>query len=125
MTIGCSIPIQPCLIDISAYPHLGFGFCAAGTARAYYTLDAMGDVRPCNHTTTVLGNAWHEPFAAIIAPERLADFVAALPAVCAACARRAECQGGCKAAAQVCYEDLTAEEPFLRLSQGHRCSVTR
>lgn len=113
LPISCSIPIQPCLIDLSAYPHLGHGFCAAGSSRAYYTLDAVGNVRPCNHTPTVLGNAWQEPFADIIAPERLAEFVAAMPEFCASCARREECQGGCKAAAQGCYGDLCAEEPFL------------
>ncbi|OQA21984.1 MAG: pyrroloquinoline quinone biosynthesis protein PqqE [Chloroflexi bacterium ADurb.Bin360] len=25
--ISCSIPIQPCLIDLDRYPHLSFGFC--------------------------------------------------------------------------------------------------
>lgn len=117
LPISCSIPIQPCLIDLSLYPHLGFGFCAAGSSRAYYTLDTAGNVRPCNHTPTVLGNVWREPFAEIIAPARLADFVAAAPEFCAPCARRDECQGGCKAAAQVCYGDLCAEEPFLHLNR--------
>jgi radical SAM protein with 4Fe4S-binding SPASM domain len=118
LPISCSIPIQPCLIDTSQYPHLGFGFCAAGSERAYYTLDPAGDVRPCNHTPAVLGNAWDEPFADIIAPARLAGFVAAAPAFCDACALRAQCQGGCKAAALVCYGDLAAEEPFLRLNRA-------
>jgi len=118
LSISCSIPIQPCLIDTSAYPHLGFGFCAAGTSRAYYTLDTAGDIRPCNHTPTVLGNVWQAPFAEIIAPARLAAFIAAVPACCQPCARRDECQGGCKASAQVCYGDLSAEEPFLRLGRG-------
>jgi len=118
LPISCSIPIQPCLIDLAAYPHLGSGFCAAGSSRAYYTLDTAGDVRPCNHTPTVLGNAWREPFAEIIAPARLADFVAATPPFCASCTRRSECQGGCKAAAQVCYGDLTAEEPFLHRNRA-------
>jgi len=113
LPISCSIPIQPCLIDLSDYPHLGTGFCAAGSDRAYFTLDSAGNVRPCNHTPTILGNVWEEPFADIVAPGRLADFVAAVPAFCAPCARRDECQGGCKAAAQVCYGDLAAEEPFL------------
>jgi radical SAM protein with 4Fe4S-binding SPASM domain len=113
LPISCAIPIQPCLIDPSDYPHLSFGFCAAGSNRAYYTLDIAGNVRPCNHTPTILGNVWEEPFADIIAPERLAGFVAAAPAFCAPCARRKECQGGCKAAAQVCYGDVEAEEPFL------------
>ncbi|GAB4532274.1 MAG: hypothetical protein Kow0063_12590 [Anaerolineae bacterium] len=113
LPVSCSIPIQPCLIDISNYPHLGFGFCAAGSSRAYYTLDIDGNVRPCNHTPTILGNVWREPFADIIAPGRLASFVAAVPPFCAPCSRKDECQGGCKASAQVCYGDLSAEDPFL------------
>jgi len=116
LPISCSIPIQPCLIDLDDYPHLGRGYCAAGSSRAYYTLDTAGNVRPCNHSPTVLGNVWEEPFADIIAPSRLADFVAAVPPFCVPCARRDECQGGCKAAAQVCYGDLYAEEPFLHLN---------
>jgi radical SAM protein with 4Fe4S-binding SPASM domain len=117
LSISCSIPIQPCLIDTSAYPHLGFGFCAAGSHRAYYTLDTAGSVRPCNHTPTILGNVWNEPFAQVIDPARLADFVAAVPAFCAACARCDECQGGCKASAEVCYGTLSVEEPFLRCNR--------
>ncbi len=116
LPVSCSIPLQPCLIDMAAYPHLSYGFCAAGSDRAYYTLDTAGDVRPCNHTPTVLGNAWQEPFAEIISPGRLADFVTAIPAHCEPCSRRRECQGGCKASAQVCYGDLRAAEPFLRLN---------
>lgn len=114
LPISCSIPIQLCLIDTSAYSNLGFGFCAAGTNRAYYTLDSLGNLRPCNHTPTILGNLLEESFADLIAPQRMAPFVEAAPAFCAPCALRDTCQGGCKAAAQVCYGSLTAEEPFLR-----------
>jgi radical SAM protein with 4Fe4S-binding SPASM domain len=117
VAISVSIPIQPCLIDLAAYPHLGSGFCSAGTSRAYYTLDMAGNVRPCNHSPTVLGNVWKEPFAEIIAPGRMEDFVAAVPEFCEPCRLRDECQGGCKASAQVCYGDLRAEEPFLRTNQ--------
>ncbi|MBN1178595.1 MAG: radical SAM protein [Anaerolineae bacterium] len=116
--ISCSIPIQPCLIDLDAYTHLNFGFCAAGTERAYYTLDPLGNVRPCNHTPTILGNLFEEPFVDIIAAERMRAFVQAVPRFCNPCVLRDECQGGCKAAAQVCYGDLSAEEPFLRANRG-------
>jgi radical SAM protein with 4Fe4S-binding SPASM domain len=115
--ISCSIPIQPCLIDTSAYPHLGFGYCAAGTERAYYTLDPLGNVRPCNHSTTILGNLFEESFGDIVSPERLGCFTESIPAYCAACDKRSACQGGCKAAAQVCYGSLTEREPFLRQGQ--------
>jgi radical SAM protein with 4Fe4S-binding SPASM domain len=114
LSIACSIPIQPCLIDLTAYPHLHSGFCAAGTERAYYTFDRSGNVRPCNHTPTILGNLWQTPLAELIAGKTIADFAQAVPPVCEPCAHRLECQGGCKAAAQVCYGSLTEEEPFLR-----------
>jgi len=117
--ISCSIPIQPCLVDTSTYPNLGFGFCAAGTDRAYYTLDPLGNLRPCNHTPTILGNLLEEPFTDLIAPERMAPFVEAVPRFCEPCALRDTCQGGCKAAAQVCYGSLTAEEPFLHRNRSY------
>jgi radical SAM protein with 4Fe4S-binding SPASM domain len=117
LPVSCSIPIQPCLIDTRAFPHIGFAYCAAGSKRAYYTLDGLGNVRPCNHTPTILGNLFEETFADIIAPERLRSFACALPAFCGDCERRAECQGGCKAAAQVCYGSLSDDEPFLHANR--------
>jgi radical SAM protein with 4Fe4S-binding SPASM domain len=114
LPISCSIPIQPCLIDMHAYPRLGHGYCAAGSERAYYTLDPLGNLRPCNHSTTILGNLFGRPFGELIASEQMSAFTCAIPPFCAACDRHLECQGGCKAAAQVCYGSLTAEEPFLQ-----------
>ncbi|MHB0877907.1 MAG: radical SAM protein [Anaerolineae bacterium] len=118
LPISCSIPIQPCLIDLAGYPHLGHGYCAAGSDRAYYTIDTGGDVRPCNHTPTVLGNVWQQTLGEMIASPALQCFTAALPAFCRDCSRRAECQGGCRAAAQVCYGDLAGEEPLLRANRS-------
>jgi radical SAM protein with 4Fe4S-binding SPASM domain len=114
LSIVCSIPIQPCLVDVDAYSNLVSGYCPAGTERAYYTLDPLGNLRPCNHSPTILGNLLEESFADLIAPERLAPFVAAIPSFCDPCSLRESCQGGCKAAAQVCYGSLAVEEPFLR-----------
>ncbi len=113
LPISCSIALQPCLIDHRAYPNLGFGFCGAGTERAYFTVDPLGNVRPCNHTPTILGNVLAEPMVDLISPGRIAPFVSAAPAFCRPCAMRDTCLGGCKAAAQVCYGSLCEEEPFL------------
>ena len=74
----------------------------------------MGRVRPCNHSTTILGNLLTESFGDILAPGRIAPFVNALPDHCLPCDQRAICQGGCKASAQVCYGTLTEPDPFLR-----------
>jgi radical SAM protein with 4Fe4S-binding SPASM domain len=116
--ISCSIPIQPCLIDSQPYSNLSFGFCAAGTERAYYTLDPLGNLRPCNHTPMILGNLLDESFADLVAPDRMAPFLEAIPTLCAPCALKATCQGGCRAAAQSCYGSLSAEEPFLHSNRA-------
>lgn len=117
--ISCSIAIPPCLINHVDYAHLHFGFCAAGTDRAYYTLDPLGNVRPCNHTPTVLGNLFEHSFGELVASKRLREFVRAVPPFCRACALRDTCLGGCKAAAEVCYGSLWTEEPFLRRNIEH------
>jgi radical SAM protein with 4Fe4S-binding SPASM domain len=114
LPISCSIAIPPCLIDIDAYPNLQFGFCGAGTEHAYYTLDPLGNVRPCNHTPTILGNLFEESFANLIASERLSSFVEAVPDFCLPCKLREKCRGGCKAAAEVYYGSLNVTEPFLQ-----------
>lgn len=119
LPISCSIPIQPCLIDTSRFPHLGFGYCSAGTERAYYTLDPLGNVRPCNHTDISLGNLFEASFADLVEGREMAGFKCARPDHCRGCAKEAECQGGCKASAQVCYGSLLEEEPFLHLNRAH------
>jgi hypothetical protein len=52
LPVSCSIAMPPCLIDRKRYRHLTFGFCAAGLERAYYTVDPLGNMRPCNHSPT-------------------------------------------------------------------------
>jgi radical SAM protein with 4Fe4S-binding SPASM domain len=114
LAISCSIAIPPCLIDIDAYPNLHFGFCGAGTSHAYYTLDSLGNLRPCNHTPTILGNLFDESFADLVAGKRLSSFVEAIPDFCLPCLLRDTCRGSCKAAAEVYYGSLHAAEPFLQ-----------
>jgi len=113
VSISASIPLPPCLLDTSAYPGVGFGFCAAGTESAYYTLDPMGSVRPCNHTRTVLGDLRQQSFRSLARGKTMASFVSAKPGFCLGCAKENTCMGGCKAAAEVCFGDLCACEPFL------------
>jgi len=115
--IGASIAIPPCLIDPKDFPHVGFGFCAAGTDRAYYTIDPVGNVRPCNHTSTVIGNLLKTPLKEIVKSQALRAFRQARPDFCKGCRLEEDCLGGCKAAAEVCYGSLTACEPFLELNK--------
>ncbi len=112
--IACSIPIPPCLIDPGQYKNIGFGYCAAGSERAYYAMDPLGNLRPCNHTNLILGNLLDHSFEELVNSVKMAEFTRSLPPFCKDCSHRSSCQGGCKAAAQVCYGSLTMEDPFLR-----------
>ncbi len=60
-----------------------------------------------------------------VAYVRMEAFVEAVPAFCNPCVLRDTCQGGCKAAAQVCYGSLTAEEPFLHRNRADAKPLTR
>jgi radical SAM protein with 4Fe4S-binding SPASM domain len=113
LSVSCAIPMQPCLFNFQDYPDLGRGFCSAGTDRAYYTFDPLGNLRPCNHSSIILGNFLEEPFTALLGKEEMRRFIGAHPPFCAPCPKKSECQGGCKAAAQVCYGTPLEQEPFL------------
>lgn len=116
--IGASIAIPPCLIDPQDFPHVGFGFCAAGTSRAYYTIDPTGNIRPCNHTPTIIGNLFEKSFKEIVHSEKMQSFKQARPEFCSGCQLEEECCGGCKASAEVCYGSLKACDPFLEINRS-------
>ena len=113
MPISCSIAMPPCLFDTSRWKRLGFGYCAAGTERAYYTLDPMGHVRPCNHSPTILGNIRRMGFWEMADSPPMKEFVAARPRFCAGCRMEMQCLGGCKAAAEACTGCTWDMDPFL------------
>jgi len=112
--VSCSIPIHPCIINMSKYPYLGTGFCAAGTDRAYYTISPQGMMRPCNHSPTILGNFLTEKFVDMIHKPVMKEFADAIPPICEPCPMARECQGGCKATAEVCYGSIREMDPFLK-----------
>ncbi len=118
LSISCSIAMPPCLFDYDRWPSLTFGFCAAGKADAYYTIDPAGNLRPCNHSMVVLGNLRERGFWELADSAAMRGFVAARPDFCEGCRVVDECLGGCKAAAEVCYGSLRTCDPFLGTFSG-------
>lgn len=112
-SISCSIPMPPCLFDTSRYKNLSFGFCAAGTKRGYYTLDTRGNVRPCNHSATILGNIHETGFWKMVQSKTMNDFVKAVPEICKSCQHVEECRGCCKAAGEAVTGSITDPDPFI------------
>lgn len=111
--VSCSIAMPPCLFDRTRHRRIPFGFCAAGTDRAYYTVDPVGFVRPCNHSRTVLGNVLADSFEALTKGEPMRRFLDAHPAFCASCAHLHDCRGNCKAAGEAACGDPCALDPYV------------
>lgn len=114
VTPFAAVPIMPCLVSFTDYPHLTFAAgCAAGTRDAYYTVDPWGDVRFCNHTPTVLGNLLEQPFEELVRSEALARFRRTRPPFCRPCPGWSICRGGCRAAAEQLTSRWDVEDPLL------------
>jgi len=111
------IPIMPCLVDVSVYPHLRFGFCPVGRANAYPTIGPDGRVRPCNHSATILGDFRAQTMQDILARHALKAFSSAAPPICRPCPALETCRAGCRAAAEVCFGSPAAPEPWLQVNQ--------
>lgn len=109
LPISCSIPIPMCLVDMRSFPHLGFGFCSAGTEMSYPTLDSVGNLRPCNHSPIVLGNLWETNFWELMDSPSRTRFIETIPEICKDCEHLSECRASCRAAAAECG----GSEPFL------------
>jgi PqqA peptide cyclase len=113
--ISVSVPVPACMVDLAAYPHLHFGWCPRGGAEAYYTVSHDGGVRPCNHSSVVLGDLRQQSFRQIVTSAAARDFWAPVPVECRACEHplRDRCLGGCPAASDECYGTGERWDPII------------
>jgi pyrroloquinoline quinone biosynthesis protein E len=116
--ISVSVPIPPCVVDPAPYPHLHFGFCPRGGPQAYYTISHNGLLRPCNHSSRVLGDLREKPFQELVNSRQAAAFWAPVPDQCRTCAHplRDVCRGGCPAASDECYGTRERPDPLVQMS---------
>ena len=115
ISIAVSVPIPPCMIDISQYKNLHFGWCPRGGQGAYYTVSYNGLVRPCNHSSMILGDLRKEGFAEIVRREQTDTYWKPIPPECEDCRHplRDSCRGGCLAASYECYGAGNRIDPFV------------
>jgi radical SAM protein with 4Fe4S-binding SPASM domain len=118
--ISVSVPVPACVVDPAAYPHLHFGWCPRGGAEAYYTVSHDGALRPCNHSSVVLGNLRTQSFAELTASSAARNFWSPVPAECQACEHplRDVCRGGCPAASDECYGTRKRWDPIIDMTRG-------
>ena len=119
--IAVSVPIPPCVVDPSAYPHLRFGWCPRGNKDSYYTLGSTGLLRPCNHSSVILGDLRTQSFHDIVLGQKSKEFWAPVPNECLACEHplKDQCRGGCPAAADECYNTRDRMDPIVQFANKH------
>ena len=116
LPISSSIPIQPCLIDTRGYKHIHFGFCPLAGKDSYFTVDPMGNLRVCNHSSMIIGNLLEKRFFELYKHPYIHQFMTTIPKSCkSSCPSEFldRCQGGCKEAAKECFGSMEVNEPFL------------
>jgi pyrroloquinoline quinone biosynthesis protein E len=118
--ISVSVPVPACLVDLAAYPHLHFGWCPRGGAEAYYTVSHDGKLRPCNHSSVVLGDLRRSSFSELTQSATASQFWSPLPAECSTCEHpmRDTCRGGCPAASDECYGTRGRWDPLIDATMG-------
>ncbi|MBI3038970.1 SPASM domain-containing protein [bacterium] len=77
-------------------------------------MDPIGNIRPCNHSSTILGNIREKSIQSMIDGAEMDRFVDACPDFCKGCGMEKICIGGCKAAGEACFGNLNELEPFVR-----------
>ena len=117
LPVFSSVPVQPCLVDHTKFKNMPFGHCPACTDKGYYTIGPLGNLRPCNHSPTILGNLFDNDFQTLAGNGRAAAFRTAVPGFCTDCVVADECRGGCKAAGEACTGCTSSEDPFLARHQ--------
>jgi pyrroloquinoline quinone biosynthesis protein E len=120
--ISFGVPIPPCVLDTTAYPNVHFPNCSVGTRSAYPTVDPMGNVRPCNHSATIVGNLFDSDLKTIINNDPMLKYADQIPEKCRSCRYKKSCRGGCRAAAEVCG-DCGGIDPFVTATGGNPCDI--
>jgi len=73
--------------------------CVAG--KAYCTIDPWGNMRPCNHSPTIVGNLFEQSLETLWHSEIMEQWRSLTPSECRVCPDTAVCGGGCKALAEL------------------------
>jgi radical SAM protein with 4Fe4S-binding SPASM domain len=77
--------------------------CWAGIA--YCTVDPWGNLRPCNHSPTIVGNLFEAPINALWQSDIMEQWRALTPSGCVACTAFDLCHGGCRALVELRESD--------------------
>jgi radical SAM protein with 4Fe4S-binding SPASM domain len=84
--------------------------CWAGVA--YCTIDPRGNIRPCNHSPTIVGNILKESLDVLWENETMEGWRELTPDDCIACGAYEQCHGGCRAMREI---HPSENDPLMRV----------
>lgn len=113
MTVQVTMPVPPCVVDTSLFPHVRFSSCPIGTEAQEFALGTDGNLRNCTlHTEVVGATAVGESFALSVTSERVMRYRDVTPEFCAPCPMKKTCIGGCGAASESVFT-TRGLDPFV------------
>ena len=83
--------------------------CWAGVA--YCTIDPWGNVRPCNHSPTIVGNLFAESIETLWHNKTMNHWRELMPSQCHTCTEFGTCRGGCRALVEIRERDPLIHNP--------------
>lgn len=106
--------LPKCSIPAEIYgERLGFLNRSCQAGKSSITVSNIGDVRPCSHSSEVVGNLFAEPLNDIYA--KMEDWRALknLPDECSQCKVLMKCLGGCRVAAKARFGDCKSKDVWM------------
>lgn len=124
-SVSVSVPIPPCVLDPGPFKNLHFGWCPRGGNEAYYTIGYNGMVRPCNHSSVLLGDLRTRKFSEIVNSDASREFWEPTPDACRTCQHELAnlCRGGCPAASHECYGSSNRWDPYIDVLQAEKENI--
>jgi len=113
MTMQVTMPVPPCVVDTSLFPHVRFSSCPIGTEAQEFALGTDGNLRNCTLHTEVVGETGAgASFAASVTSDPVMRYRDVTPEFCAPCPMKKACIGGCGAASQSVFTERGLD-PFV------------
>jgi radical SAM protein with 4Fe4S-binding SPASM domain len=114
ISVSSGIPIPPCILDMAKYENIRISQCQIGGNNPYYAIDPAGNLRPCNHSSLILGNLLDNSVSEILKTSGFLEYITSCPKECHGCTELLNrCRGGCMASAEVYFRDYEKLDPFV------------
>jgi radical SAM protein with 4Fe4S-binding SPASM domain len=113
MDLQVTMPMPPCVIEHSDFPHVRFGGCPIGTEMQEFALGPKGELRNCTLHTDVIGEGESESFADLVTSPAVMQYRDVTPEFCAPCPHKRACVGGCGASGVAVLGKANPLDPFV------------